>query len=66
VVLTDFGIAAIEDATALTATGQVVGSPAYRVEDPKVSQALSTSPVERRIRPATMEEIRASVRTAVS
>ncbi|MBX7268140.1 serine/threonine protein kinase [Micromonospora sp. Llam7] len=29
VVLTDFGIAAIEDATALTATGQLVGSPAY-------------------------------------
>ena len=29
VVLTDFGIAAIEDATALTATGQMVGSPAY-------------------------------------
>ena len=29
VVLTDFGIAAIEDATALTATGQVVGSPAF-------------------------------------
>jgi len=29
VVLTDFGIAAIDDATALTATGQMVGSPAY-------------------------------------
>ena len=29
VVLTDFGIAAVEDATALTATGQMVGSPAY-------------------------------------
>ena len=29
VVLTDFGIAAIHDATALTATGQMVGSPAY-------------------------------------
>jgi hypothetical protein len=29
VVLTDFGIAAIDDATALTATGQLVGSPAY-------------------------------------
>lgn len=29
VVLTDFGIAAIDDATALTATGQTVGSPAY-------------------------------------
>jgi hypothetical protein len=29
VVLTDFGIAAINDATALTATGQMVGSPAY-------------------------------------
>ena len=28
-VLTDFGIAAIDDATALTATGQLVGSPAY-------------------------------------
>ena len=29
VVLTDFGIAAIDDATALTATGQMIGSPAY-------------------------------------
>jgi serine/threonine protein kinase len=29
VVLTDFGIAAIDDATAITATGQMVGSPAY-------------------------------------
>ena len=29
VVLTDFGIAAIDDATALTVTGQMVGSPAY-------------------------------------
>ncbi|MFI7546640.1 serine/threonine-protein kinase [Actinoplanes sp. NPDC049599] len=29
VVLTDFGIAAVDDATALTATGQMVGSPAY-------------------------------------
>jgi serine/threonine protein kinase len=29
VVLTDFGIAAIDDATALTATGHMVGSPAY-------------------------------------
>jgi serine/threonine protein kinase len=29
VVLTDFGIAMIDDATALTATGQMVGSPAY-------------------------------------
>ena len=29
VVLTDFGIAAIDDATALTATGQMVGSSAY-------------------------------------
>jgi hypothetical protein len=29
VVLTDFGIASIDDATALTATGQLVGSPAY-------------------------------------
>ena len=29
VVLTDFGIAVIDDATALTATGQMVGSPAY-------------------------------------
>ena len=29
VVLTDFGIAAIDGATALTATGQMVGSPAY-------------------------------------
>ncbi|MCY1139166.1 serine/threonine-protein kinase [Actinoplanes sp. Pm04-4] len=29
VVLTDFGIAAIDDATALTATGQLVGSPSY-------------------------------------
>lgn len=29
VVLTDFGIAAIEGATVLTATGQVIGSPAY-------------------------------------
>jgi hypothetical protein len=29
VVLTDFGIAAIEGATVLTVTGQVVGSPAY-------------------------------------
>ena len=29
VVLTDFGIAAIDDATALTRTGQMVGSPAY-------------------------------------
>jgi ABC-type sugar transport system substrate-binding protein len=29
VVLTDFGIAAIEDATALTGTGQLIGSPAY-------------------------------------
>jgi sugar lactone lactonase YvrE len=29
VVLTDFGIAAIDDATALTRTGQMVGSPAF-------------------------------------
>ncbi|GLY97757.1 serine/threonine-protein kinase [Actinoplanes sp. NBRC 103695] len=29
VVLTDFGIAAIDDATALTRSGQMVGSPAY-------------------------------------
>ncbi|WP_203794538.1 WD40 repeat domain-containing serine/threonine protein kinase [Actinoplanes derwentensis] len=29
VVLTDFGIAAISDATALTAPGQMIGSPAY-------------------------------------
>jgi hypothetical protein len=29
VVLTDFGIAALDDATALTATGQMIGSPAY-------------------------------------
>ncbi|MBU2666239.1 protein kinase [Actinoplanes bogorensis] len=29
VVLTDFGIAAIDDATALTATGQLIGSPSY-------------------------------------
>ena len=29
VVLTDFGIAAIDHATALTATGQMIGSPAY-------------------------------------
>jgi serine/threonine protein kinase len=29
VVLTDFGIAAIDDATALTATGHLIGSPAY-------------------------------------
>jgi serine/threonine protein kinase len=29
VVLTDFGIAAIDDATALTATGQMLGSPAF-------------------------------------
>jgi len=29
VVLTDFGIAAIDDATAITASGQLVGSPAY-------------------------------------
>jgi hypothetical protein len=28
-VLTDFGIAALDDATALTATGQMIGSPAY-------------------------------------
>jgi len=31
VVLTDFGIAAIDDATALTATGQMVGSPAFMI-----------------------------------
>jgi serine/threonine protein kinase len=29
VVLTDFGIAAIDDATALTGTGQMIGSPAF-------------------------------------
>jgi serine/threonine protein kinase len=29
VVLTDFGIAVIDDRTALTATGQLLGSPAY-------------------------------------
>lgn len=29
VILTDFGIAALDDATALTATGQMIGSPAY-------------------------------------
>ncbi|GIE31068.1 hypothetical protein Ait01nite_041130 [Actinoplanes italicus] len=29
VVLTDFGIAALDDATALTTTGQMIGSPAY-------------------------------------